>query len=227
MTKQAPREVSAKRSDQAFTLLLTGVACLALGIGVGYYFGRQSSRVEETAGPQAQGTVQDPAAFMQNEASLKAMIASNSKDLNALIQLGNLYYDNNRFKDAVEWYGRALEVDPQNVGVRTDRGTSYWNLGMADSAVAEFQKSLELTPTHPQTLYNLGVVYLHGKNNPAEARKVWEKLLATNPDYPDRAKLQQELASISGSAGPAPAAAPKGASSQSMEDLLQRLKQRP
>jgi len=104
--------------------------------------------------------------------------------LNALIPLGNLYYDNGKFAEAVQYYGKALATDPNNVNVRTDLGTCYWNLGQADAAIGEFQKSLGVNPSHAQTLYNLGIVYLHGKNDAVEARKAWERLLATNPDYP-------------------------------------------
>jgi tetratricopeptide (TPR) repeat protein len=133
-----------------------------------------------------------------------------------------LYYDNGRHREAVDWYGRALELDPGNANVRTDRGTSYWNLGQADAAIDEFKKSIEIAPTHPQTLYNLGVVYLHGKNNPAEARKFWEKLLAANPNYPDSAKIRQQLDALSNT-GTGAAPANRGGSG-SVEDLLQRMK---
>jgi tetratricopeptide (TPR) repeat protein len=135
------------------------------------------------------------------------MIQSNPRDVNALTQLGNLYYDHGQFRDAAEWYGKALEINPNNADVRTDRGTSYWNLGQADAAIAEFQKALEADPSHAQTLYNLGVVYLNGKNNPAEAKKVWERLLASNPNYPDRAKLQQQIAALSAPPAGAPSSA--------------------
>jgi cytochrome c-type biogenesis protein CcmH/NrfG len=206
--RPAPRESPAK-------ILLAGVVCLAVGFGVGFYFGRQSGQpVGGTAAAQTN------TAFIQNEAALRAMIQTNPGDLTALIQLGNLYYDHGRYRDAIDWYGKALEIDPKNPDVRTDRGTSYWNLGQADAAIAEFNKALESDPSHAQTLYNLGVVYLNGKNNSAEARKVWERLLASNPNYPERAKLQQQIAALSGGspAIPNPQNAAPG-----MEDLFQRM----
>jgi len=113
--------------------------------------------------------------------------------------------------------------------VRTDRGTSYWNLGQADAALAEFRKSLEVAPTHAQTLYNMGVVYLNGKSDPAQARAAWEKLLAANPNYPDRARLQEQIAALG-----SPPASAQGSAAQSgktaspgLEDLVNRLKKKP
>jgi tetratricopeptide (TPR) repeat protein len=216
---------SAGAKDQALTVILTGVVCLGAGLGIGYYFGARNATPAPIAsapapvGQAPSGGVVNPAEFMQAEAGLKAAAARDPKDVNALTRLGNLYYDNGKFREAVDWYGRALELDPDNVSVRTDRGTSYWNLGEADPAIAEFNRSLQSNPTHAQTLYNLGVVYLHGKNNPAQARQAWEKLLATNPGYPDRARLEQQIAQLASSP-----ATPSSTAPQNVEDLLHQLK---
>ena len=210
-------------AESGMTLLLTGVVCLAAGLGIGYYFGNQTAGPAPVAATpvsqQVPGTVVSPSEFLQAEASLKAAAARDPKDATTLARLGNLYYDNGKFREAIDWYGRVLDINPNDVNVRTDRGTSYWNLGEADSAIAEFNRSLQSNPTHAQTLYNLGVVYLHGKNNPAQARRAWEKLLASNPGYPDRAKLEQEMAQLGSTQMPSGAAAP-----QKVEDLLQQLK---
>ncbi len=202
-------------------VILACLCCLGLGLGVGYYFGRQSIPADVPP-VSAQPVLPDPSAFLQNEATLKSIVASNPKDLNALVQLGNLYYDNSRFADAVAWYGRALELDPDNPNVRTDRGTSYYNIGQPDNALAEFRKSLEASPNHAQTLYNMGVVYLHGKNDPVQARKAWEQLLATNPGFADRAKVEEHLASLSTSPAALPAA--QATPATGVEELLERLK---
>ena len=220
--RQKTNPTEAKTSP--VNLLLVGVFCLAIGIGIGYYFGLQSVPAPSATKAQAGTPAANPSTFLQDEANLKTFLQTNPKDLNALVQLGNLYYDNGQFGDAVIWYGKALEIDPNNPNVRTDRGTSYWRLGQADSAIAEFQKSLQVDPSHAQTLYNLGVVYVNGKNDPAQARKVWEKLLATNPNYPDRAKLQEQIASLSPGSATSPPPGTSRGTSAGMEDLLQRMK---
>lgn len=234
--KQVPQPV---KKESPLNMLLTGLICLGVGLGVGYYFGRQSGEVlapasfvpaaaESTLPSGGQGAVQDPALFVQNEAGLKALLAADPKNLSALIQLGNLYYDHQRYQPAVDWYGKALDIDPRNPNVRTDRGTSYWNLNQPDAAIVEFKKALEVDPGHAQTLYNLGVVYLHGKNDPEGAKQAWQKLLAANPNYPDRANVERQLAALSASAPAAvPPAGPKKPGSPSMEDLLDRMKSRP
>lgn len=229
-----------KAADQGkiANLVVVGIVCLAAGLGIGYYFGKtlgSSSLPVATSSPaesQTAAPIMDPAKFMAEESSLKSMIKANPKDVNTLVQLGNLYYDNNKFQEAVDAYGRALEVDPQNVNARTDRGSCYWSLGQADAAIAEFEKSLSINPSHAQTLYNMGIVYLHGKNDMQGARKYWERLLATNPDYPQRARIQQMISSMTPTAAPAaepaPApAAPKDTSksgTSKMEELFNKMK---
>jgi tetratricopeptide (TPR) repeat protein len=208
-------------------IVLVGSACMLAGLGIGYYFGKQNAAVPVTVPVSAPaqgaggGAVMNPAEFVQQEAALKAATAANPKALEALVRLGNLYYDNQKWAAAVDYYGRALEIDPRNVNVRTDRGTAFWNENQPDAAISEFKKSLEVEPNHAQTLYNLGVVYLHGKNDPEATRKAWQQLLATNPNYPDRARIEQQLAALA--APPTPPAQPVE-SPAGVEDLLRRMK---
>ncbi len=227
MAKQAKREPKAAPTQgSAANAFFIGVICLVLGFAGGYYFGQSTDTPAATASPSAQapGPVANTAVMVQQEAGLKAMLQSNPSDLNALIRLGDLYYDTGRPREAVDYYGRALEIDPTNVNVRTDRGTSYWNLGQADAAVAEFNKSLEYNPSHPQTLYNLGVVSLHGKNDAGAARKAWETLLATNPNYPEAARVREVLASLPASGEMPGVGAPQ--EGQSLESLMNQLKKK-
>ncbi|MFZ4439361.1 MAG: tetratricopeptide repeat protein [Syntrophales bacterium] len=204
---QTKQDQGSAKNEMAARLFLAGFVCLCIGLGIGYLVGKQSSAGSasvasmpfqgQTSLPsQGQPPMQNPAIAAQNEASLRSLLMANPKNLEALIQLGNLYYDQGQHLQAVEWYGKALEIDPRNPDVRTDRGTSYWNLSRPDEAIAEFQKSLQVNPGHSQTLYNMGLVYLQGKNNTAEAKKAWQKLLATNPNYPNRADIERQLASM-------------------------------
>lgn len=112
--KQAATQASAKSPAN---MVVVGVACLAVGVAIGYYFGRQSGSpaapAESAASAQAPGSASqtppvDPAVVQENERRLKSAIVADPKDVNALVQLGNLYYDSNRYGDAADYYGRAL-----------------------------------------------------------------------------------------------------------------------
>ena len=199
-------------SVQAYTL---AVITLAIGIAVGY-FARGSAPVSapnETAqaasapagmGGGAMGSAQLPgigSAQQQQGASpemlakaaepLLAQLKTNPNDFDTLAKLGNLYYDGSAYPQAIEYYEKALVVQPKNPDVRTDLGTAYWYTGNADQAIANFEKALAIRPNHPGTLFNLGIVKWQGKKDPKGAIVAWEKLLQTNPDYPQKEQVQK------------------------------------
>ena len=110
-----------------------------------------------------------------------------------LIPVGNLYYDAQQYPVAVDYYARALKVKPADAAVRTDMGTAFWFMGNADRAIAEFEKALTYVPNNPNTLFNLGLVKWKGKTDAAGAIAAWEKLLATDPNYEQKAQVEQML----------------------------------
>ncbi len=197
---------------QAYTL---AVITLAIGIAVGY-FARGSAPVavpSETAqaatapagmGGGAMGGAQLPgigSTQQQQQAAspetiakaaepLLAQLKTNPNDSETLAKIGNLYYDGQIYPQAIEYYEKALSIQPNNVDVRTDLGTSYWYTGNADQAIANFEKALAIRPNHPGTLFNLGIVKWQGKKDPKGAIVAWEKLLQTNPDYPQKDQVQ-------------------------------------
>jgi cytochrome c-type biogenesis protein CcmH/NrfG len=121
---------------------------------------------------------------------LLVQLQSNSKDVDTIIKLGNLYYDSRAYPQAIEYYEKALSIQPGNADVRTDLGTAYWYTGDPDKAIASFEKALTVRPNHPGTLFNLGIVRWQGKKDPKGAVIAWEKLLQTNPGYPQKDQVQ-------------------------------------
>ena len=112
-------------------------------------------------------------------------------------QPSNLYYDAQQYKEAISYYDRSLKIDPKNANVRTDLGTAYFYLGDSDRALSEFQTTLKYTPNHAQTMFNIGMVRWRGKMDVKGAVAAWQDLLAKNPDFPDKAKVQQLIAEAS------------------------------
>jgi len=196
---------------QAYTL---AVITLAIGIAVGYFARGSASLPSSTAqsaeaaapsttagAPMAAGQLPGIGSPQQQQTASPEMLAkaaepllvqlkSNPNDFDTLAKLGNLYYDSQAYPQAVDYYEKALAVQPNNADVRTDLGTAYWYTGDADKAIASFQKALAIRPNHPGTLFNLGIVMWQGKKDPKAAVVAWEKLLQTNPDYPQKDQVQ-------------------------------------
>jgi cytochrome c-type biogenesis protein CcmH/NrfG len=183
---------------------LLAAFCLLLGVALGYLFhGSASPAVQAATVPAASQpdtsapTQQNPqaeAALAQAVAPFEDAVKKNPTDYDALVQLGNLYFDARQFPSAIQNYERALAIHPENPDVRTDMGTAYWYGGNADKALTELQTSLKYRPGHPQTLFNLGWIRWQGKADPKGAVQAWEELLKDNPNYPQREQVEQNIA---------------------------------
>jgi cytochrome c-type biogenesis protein CcmH/NrfG len=199
MKKQAAGINSGWTNVQIYTAI---VVVLVLGALGGYLLRGSGSNSESSTASTATGSVNVPPPMatspLQNMNAqaqpLLTQLASNPKDVRTLIALGNLYYDNAQWGDAIGYYTRALNENPSNPDVRTDMGTAYFNSGDADRALKEFDRALKDDPKHGQTLYNIGVVKLHGKHDVPGAIAAWEKLLKVDPTYRDRTAVERALA---------------------------------
>ena len=124
-------------------------------------------------------------------APLIEKLKSNPEDAALLAQIGNVYYDAQQYPTAIEYYQRALKIAPQDTSVRTDMGTAQWYAGNPDAAIEQFNLALKYEPTKPNTLFNLGIVKWQAKMDVDGAVEAWQKLLAANPNYEAKDKVQQ------------------------------------
>lgn len=184
---------------QAYVL---AAACLLLGVALGYLFRGSASPAASAAiaTPAQQTAAQQPsaaeaqAALAQAVGPLMEAVKKDPTDYDSLVKLGNLFYDAQRFPEAIQYYERSLAIHPENPDVRTDMGTAYWYSGNADKALAAMGTSLKYRPGHPQTLFNLGWVRWQGKADPKGAIEAWQQLLKLNPDYPQKQQVEQYIA---------------------------------
>lgn len=123
-------------------------------------------------------------------------LKSDPKNLDLLTSVGNVYYDAQQYPLAVDYYDRALQVNASDAAVRTDMATAYWYMGNADRAIEEFNKALTYAPNNANTLFNLGLVKWQGKHDSAGAIADWKKLLAVNPNYEAKDKVEQMLSDV-------------------------------
>lgn len=199
-TKYIIRETVAETTPASTNLMLGFVAGIMFGGLTGYVLGAQAVPPRPVAAPvqaAAPSAPAAPATALVNEQELQGyrnILAADPKNVKAAVALGNKLYDAGRFNEAIPHYQQALKIDAKDVNVSTDLGTALWNVGRADDALAQFQRSLAINPTHPQTLFNIGIVRLNGKQDAAGAIASWERLLATNPAYPEQAKVRQLIA---------------------------------
>ena len=137
-----------------------------------------------------------PPVDMAKVRELTNKIKQNPKDFDAIVELGNINFDQKNFSDATNLYKKALEIRPNASNVRTDMGTAFFYQDRFDEAIETFKETLKTDPTNAQALFNLGVTMLHGKNDPNGAVEYWQKLIDTNPNVPQAALVKEQIQKI-------------------------------
>ncbi len=95
----------------------------------------------------------------------------------ARLDLGNLYFDAERFEDAARWYEQALAIEPRNVNASTDLGIAYYYMNQPDRALQQFDRSLAIDPRHTKTLLNVGIVRAFAKDDLEGAAQAWQRVV--------------------------------------------------
>jgi len=118
-----------------------------------------------------------------------------------LAKLGAIYYATHQFKEAAAYYGKSLQGDPKNVGVRTMLAVTLDSDGDADGALAQLNQALTYDAKDANALFDLGMIRLQGKKDPRGALAAWQQLLKLNPQLSaDRkAEVQKLMADVQAS----------------------------
>jgi cytochrome c-type biogenesis protein CcmH/NrfG len=128
-------------------------------------------------------------------AEYQQILTQSPKNLQALIGLGDIYFDSQRQLEAIEIFTKALAISPSNTHVLHDLGLLNMNTGDLNKALEHFLAALTVDPTHTHSLYYVGVIYRHNGET-IKALEAFEQLLTLNPP-PDLAqKARQEITTL-------------------------------
>jgi tetratricopeptide (TPR) repeat protein len=216
-----------------------GVAGVLFGFLSGWIIGAQQARPASAplpAGPAAAAGPSGgaaPAGQAQAEAprvdqaridALRKRAADSPRDAAVRAELGNAYFDAERYPEAITWYEASLGLDGKNVDVSTDLGVSYYYVNQADRALAQFERSLQISPKHTKTMLNIGVVRAFGKQDLNGAAAMWQQVVDLAPQSAEGQAAKRMIDAVRsahpetpGSATPggaAPAAGRPGAAGQ-------------
>ena len=168
----------------ALVIILGGLLIYNLGVKQGK---SGQPPQQQAALPPGSGSPMD---YQQRIAEAEKIVARDPSNLQAWIQLGNDYFDSDQSQKAIDAYGKALQLKPDDPNVLTDQGVMYRKVGMFDKAVANFEKASKIDPNHEQSLVNLGVVYAEDLKKPEKALEVWSRYLQLHPLSPSAQQVK-------------------------------------
>jgi len=168
------------------TMLVVALVAVIVGFLGGVVFSAYKSGVGldgSAPGPSGQtAQKQDISNNLAQEINdLEKELSLHPENIEALIRLGNLYFDTEQPGKAIMAYNKALELNPGNPDVLTDLGVMYRRKGQPLEAIKVFDKAIKIDPRHEASRFNKGVVLLHDLNDSEGAIMAWEKLVEVNP----------------------------------------------
>lgn len=188
--------------------IVFAVAGMCFGIILGWVIGiQQASPRQATPVQAAAGQPAAPALDEARVQSLMTILNSDPTNADAAVQLGNTYFDAERYADAIQWYEAALRINPNNADASTDLGVSYYYTGQVDRALQQFEASLKVDPQHTKTILNQGIVLAFGKEDLEAAAERWRRVVELAPGSQEAQMAQRALDGIAAAGHPAGAAA--------------------
>lgn len=209
-TGAQPTVASAWQVRQVYAM---AAISLVVGLAIGYLF-RGSQSPAPPPQPVAAASQPSPAAGamggqmpsleqMRQMADAKAApllekLKSDPNNTDLLVKAGDLYQAAHQFKEAAGYYDKALQINPKNVPIRTQMASCLYYQGDIDGAISQLQQALRYDPKDANSLFNLGMIKLQGKNDAKGALAAWQLLLNSNPqlDAGRKARVQKLIADI-------------------------------
>jgi len=201
-------------TQQVYVLALVS---LLVGLSVGYFFlGRIGSQgraqiqpSRSAANPSAipgGGHPQITLEQMKQMADVQASTLiekskADPKNAGILVQIGGIYEASHQFKEATDYFDRALKIDPKNVPVRTQMASCLYYSGDVDGAISQLYQTLKYNPNDVNSLFNLGVMKYQGKKDPSGAIAIWQQLLKNNPNLDRKPIVEKMIAEAKASTG--------------------------
>ena len=123
--------------------------------------------------------------YWQNTETLfKHALAVTENNIVACNKLGSFYARQGRMAEAMNYYVKALQINPNDPNVLYDQGNAFARQGDWDNAIASYQHALQVAPGQADILNNLGFA-LAARKRFAEAISCFEGALKLNPDSAD------------------------------------------
>ena len=136
-------------------------------------------------------TWKQSAMYADIETLWRITVARDPEAFLAYNNLGYLRLEKGRVNEAISYFNKSLEINPNFSEPENNLGDALVRIGKTDEGMRHFRRAAELDPDSPASYYNLGNAWLEN-GHPEEAMEQFRKALRI---YPGFAKAQNNLGS--------------------------------
>jgi tetratricopeptide (TPR) repeat protein len=127
-------------------------------------------------------TKQEVIALKNEEIELAEQLLRDFPDSEeSLVVMGNLCYRHGDVIKALEYWNKALQINPKQANVYKSIALLYMKKGQFDDAVTQFRRALEIQPQLPDVYVNIGHSLMMS-GQPEEAIEALQKEIQISPD---------------------------------------------
>ncbi len=105
-----------------------------------------------------------------------------NKDDNYYINLGLDSQVNGFYNEAIEYYKKAIEINPKNIEAYKKIGDCYDYNNQEDESIKYYKKAIEIDPNYKDAYNNIGLFYSKQKQYD-KAMKYYKKAIEIDPNY--------------------------------------------
>jgi tetratricopeptide (TPR) repeat protein len=179
----APRVRSGRPVWRSRRLLVAAAAAAVATLVFGVYSMGKGSSVPPLSNPTGSQSSAAPQIDQAKVTALMKKISANPRDVAALQDLGDIYFQAGNYEAAGGFEERILKAEPNNVTALLALGACQFNLGNGSGAKANWLKVTRISPRETEAYYDLGFLYLsQNPPNMAMVEKEWNKVIAIDPN---------------------------------------------
>ena len=98
------------------------------------------------------------------------------------VRAGNEFRKQGEYENAIQWYRKALDLNPDNAPAHNNWGTCLLHLGKLEEAKAHFARAIALRPDLPEAHCGVGIA-LRRENKLREAAESFREALRLKPHF--------------------------------------------
>ncbi|MBI5327563.1 MAG: tetratricopeptide repeat protein [Deltaproteobacteria bacterium] len=173
--------------------LIVGLVVLSLVVGVVIGKRKGTTERDDVAVPPTaykenrdEGIIQPPTnqpPFGQYDftVQIQKILKEKPNDAKAFSEVGDIYFDQHKFIDAIEYYKKAIDMDKQDIDSYNDIGLAYHYIGKSDEGLKYVEEGIKRNPVYQRVWLTKGFI-LAVTGNITDAKSAWEKAYSLDPN---------------------------------------------